>query len=99
MVQEGDYVPRHALDVMRDAEDPLTARDITKRMLKAKGVTDAKPKAFRDLIAGVTVSLRHQQGKTVESVAKMRRCAGGFLPKFGHGLKFAGTKPMLRRCG
>jgi len=57
---------RCALDVMRDAEGPLTARDITEWMLKAKGVTDAKPKAFRDLIAGVTVSLRHQKGKTVD---------------------------------
>ena len=55
---------------MRGAEGPLTARDITERMLKAKGITDAKPKAFRDLIAGVTVSLRHKQGKTVESVSE-----------------------------
>src|SRR6266850_3133560 len=35
---------RHALDVLRTAEAPLTAREIVTAMIAAKGITDAKPK-------------------------------------------------------
>jgi hypothetical protein len=44
---------RHALDVLRDAHGPLTAREITERMLAAKGVTDTDQRAVRDLIGAV----------------------------------------------
>ena len=56
---------RHALDVLRTAEAPLTTREITERMLVAKGITDAKPKAVRDLAGGVQASLRNHAGKGI----------------------------------
>jgi hypothetical protein len=55
---------------LRGAEKPLTAREITERMLAARKVTDATPKEVRDLTGGVQASLRNQEGKTVESVGE-----------------------------
>ena len=63
-------VLRASLDVLRKAEGPLTTREITERMLTAKGVTDAKPKAIRDLISGVLASLRNYEGKGVVAVGE-----------------------------
>src|SRR5216684_6258236 len=40
---------RSAVDALRVASDPLTAREIVLEMLAAKGVTDASEKAVRDL--------------------------------------------------
>ncbi len=59
---------RHAVDEMRKAETPLTARELTERMLAARKVTDATPKEIRDLAGGVLTSLRNHQGDTVEIV-------------------------------
>ena len=58
-------VLRHALDVLRGAEKPLTVREITELMLKAKGIANANPNAFNDLSNGVRVSLRKYEGKGV----------------------------------
>ena len=44
---------RHALDVLRTAEELLTARQIAERMITAKGVTDASAKAVRDLAGSI----------------------------------------------
>jgi hypothetical protein len=63
-------VLRAALDVLRKAEGPLTTREIAERMLATKGVTDAKPKAVRDLICGVLSSLRNYEGKSVVAVGE-----------------------------
>ncbi|MGC1464582.1 MAG: hypothetical protein WA792_02510 [Pseudolabrys sp.] len=56
---------RNAVDVLRTAEKPLSAREIVKAMLAAKGVTDAKPKAIRDLIGSVNASLKNNKGGQV----------------------------------
>ena len=57
---------RHALDVLRTAEELLTARQIAERMITAKGVTDASAKAVRDLAGSVNSSLHnHDDGAVV----------------------------------
>lgn len=58
---------RHAVDEMRRADEALTAREITLRMLTARKVTDATPKEIRDLAGGVLTSLRNHDGDTVET--------------------------------
>jgi hypothetical protein len=61
-------VVRHALDVLRDADGPLSAREITVKMLADKGVPDATTKQIRDLQASVLRSLKSYQGKGVQTV-------------------------------
>lgn len=57
---------RRALDVLRKAQGPLTAREIAERMLVERGTRDdASPKAVRSLIASVQTSLQNHEGKTV----------------------------------
>jgi len=56
---------RHALDVLRKAQGPLTAREITERMLAARGATEPAPTAMRGLIASVQTSLVNHEGKAV----------------------------------
>jgi len=56
---------RSAVDVLRVAERPLTGREITLRMLQAKGVTDPEKKAVRDLWGAVNSSLQNHKGKSV----------------------------------
>jgi hypothetical protein len=61
---------RHALDVLRKAQGPLTAREITERMLAARGVSGATPKVMRGLMASVQTSLQNHDGKTVKRVGE-----------------------------
>jgi hypothetical protein len=61
---------RHALDVLRAAERPLTVNEITERMLTAKGVTNPDHDAKADLQVAVTSSLRNHSGKTVKNTAQ-----------------------------
>ncbi len=56
---------RCALDALRAAGKPLTTREVALAMLAAKGVTDASPKAVRDLFGGVQSSLRNHKGGNV----------------------------------
>ena len=58
-------VLRHAMDMMRRASTPLTTREITEGMLRARGVTDAKPRAIRDLMCSVLSSLQNYRGRGV----------------------------------
>jgi hypothetical protein len=67
--QRGDQY-RCALDVLRKATAPLTAREIAVAMLAAKGVADATPKQIRDLVGGVQSSLANHVGKTVERLGE-----------------------------
>ncbi|HUE10244.1 MAG TPA: hypothetical protein VMQ54_04870 [Steroidobacteraceae bacterium] len=61
---------QHALDVLRKANGPLTAREITERLLAEKGARDdASPKAVRSLAATVQTSLVNHEGKGVANVA------------------------------
>lgn len=59
---------RSALDVLRQAEGPLTAAEITARMLAAKGVQETAPQAARDLEGAVRAALKNHAGKRVEAV-------------------------------
>ncbi|MGB7021367.1 MAG: hypothetical protein WBD80_19500, partial [Xanthobacteraceae bacterium] len=56
---------RSALDVLRKAQMPLTAREVTERMLAARGVPEPAAKAMRGLIASVQTSLQNHTGKSV----------------------------------
>jgi hypothetical protein len=61
---------RNALDVLRNAERPLTTREIAARMLAAKGVTAPADKDRRTLEGAVQSSLRNHKGKTIETVGE-----------------------------
>lgn len=61
---------RHALDVLRKVQGPLTAREITAAMLATRGVTSASPKAMRGLIASVQTSLQNHTGKSVKRIGE-----------------------------
>jgi len=68
--RRGTILPR-ALDVLRKAQGPLTAREIAERMLMERGARDdASPKALRSLIASVQTSLVNQDDKTVIRVGE-----------------------------
>ena len=56
---------RHALDALRTAAGPLTARELALAMLAAKGITDARRKAVRELAGAVQTSLRNYMGSNV----------------------------------
>jgi hypothetical protein len=58
---------RHALDVLRTADKPLTTREVVLRMLAAKGVTNASGKQIHDLFGGVQAALRTYKGATVSN--------------------------------
>jgi hypothetical protein len=57
---------RHAIDVLRKAREPMTARQIAEYMLAAKGVSGVDSKAMKDLAASVRMSLQNNDGKIVK---------------------------------
>ena len=59
---------RHALDELRKAERPLTARELVEHMLTTKNVSDASPKAVVRLIASVHSSLMNNKDNSVAKV-------------------------------
>lgn len=61
---------RCALDTLRTAAKPLTARELVIAMLAAKGIKNVPAARVRSLRGGVTNSLRNNEGKTVESVGE-----------------------------
>jgi hypothetical protein len=63
---------RHALDVLRGAEQPMTVREIVLHMLAANGATDASPKRIRDLGGAVQAALREHKGDGVTEHDNMR---------------------------
>lgn len=56
---------RAVMDVLREAQGPLTATEITARMLAQKGVTDAAPEAVRELEGAVRAALQKRAGEDV----------------------------------
>lgn len=56
---------RRALDVLRTAEGPLTARQIAEGMIAARGITNTSAKSVRDLAGSVNVSLQNHDGGAV----------------------------------
>jgi hypothetical protein len=63
-------IMRHALETLREAQGPLTAREIAERMLAAKGMSGVTPKAMRSLVGSVQVSLQNHDGKTVTRIGE-----------------------------
>ena len=61
---------RSALDVLRKAQGPLTARELTERMLAERHAPGLTPKAMRSLIASVQTSLQNHSGKSVLAVGE-----------------------------
>jgi hypothetical protein len=72
-----------SLEVLRKAQGPLTAREITERPLAARDITDASPKAVRSLIASVQTSLQNHDGETVAKSGKAYRIDGLSPDSFG----------------
>ena len=60
---------QNALDVLRKAQEPLTAREITERLLADRGTTLA-PKAMRSLIASVQTSLQNHDQRSVVRIGQ-----------------------------
>lgn len=59
---------RAAMEVLRDATEPLTALEITQQMLARKGVKNPDKQAVTDFSQGVSTSLKNHDGKTVQAV-------------------------------
>lgn len=56
---------RHAIDVLRKAERPLTTSEIVSRMIAAKGVQKPSREAVRTVFGGVHIGLKMNLGKSV----------------------------------
>jgi hypothetical protein len=59
-------VYRRAVDVLRTAEQPLTAREIAERVLVTAKVAHPKKAAVADLSGSILASLRNHVGKGIE---------------------------------
>ena len=59
-------VYRRAVDVLRTAEQPLTAREVAERVLTAANIKRPDKAALADLIGTVLASLRNHKGKGVQ---------------------------------
>ena len=59
-------VYRRAVDVLRVAMEPLTAREIAERVLAAAKVANPNKAALADLTGSVLASLRNHKGKGIE---------------------------------
>jgi hypothetical protein len=59
-------VYRRAVDAMRTATEPLTAREIGERVLDAANIKSPHKAALADLTGSVLASLRNHRGKGVE---------------------------------
>ncbi len=57
---------RRAVDVLRTATEPLTAREIAERVLAAAKVANPKKAAVADLTGSILASLRNHKGKGIE---------------------------------
>jgi hypothetical protein len=61
---------RHALDAMRKAGRPMTAREVADAMLAAKGVQPAPNEPVRVLVNAVQASLQNHEGKSVARIGE-----------------------------
>ena len=59
-------VYRRAVDVLRTATDPMTAREIAERVLTVANISNPNKGALTDLIGTINVSLRSHDGKGVQ---------------------------------
>jgi hypothetical protein len=59
-------VYRRAVDALRTATEPMTAREIAERVLAAAKVTNPNKAAVADLTGSILASLRNHKGKGVQ---------------------------------
>jgi hypothetical protein len=59
---------RHALEILRKAQEPLTAKQITERMLLVRGVRNVASRDVSNLAASVSASLQNNRGKIVARI-------------------------------
>ena len=59
-------VYRRAVDALRTAEQPLTAREIAERVLVAAKIANPNKAALADLTGSILASLRNHKGKGVQ---------------------------------
>lgn len=57
---------RHAMDVLRAADAPLTSREIALRMLAARGDSEPDLGAIRDLVGSVQAAMMKHAGEAVQ---------------------------------
>src|SRR5947207_7863274 len=65
-------VYRRAVDVLRTATEPLTAREIAERVLAAAKVANPKKAAVADLTGSVLASLRNHRARALSAPTKDR---------------------------
>lgn len=61
---------RHVLDVLRIATEPMTARQVTEAMLRARRIGSPDKAEVRRLITTVQTCLQSNSGRTVQNVAE-----------------------------
>lgn len=59
---KGNHI-RHAMDVLREAKEPLSARDVARLTLERQGVSQPDTKMIEDLRRGLNGSLTHRVKK------------------------------------
>ena len=55
------------MNILRDASEPMTAREIAMQVLREVGCENPDQKLAQRTVNAVEASLRHHRGKTVES--------------------------------
>ncbi|WP_292529236.1 hypothetical protein [Methylocystis sp.] len=71
---------RSVLEILRDAPTPLTASEITSRLLASKDVSQPSREDFRNLFGGVQASLRNNDGKTVRAIGEGKPARWELMP-------------------
>jgi hypothetical protein len=61
---------RRALDVLRKADQPMTAREIAIAMVGVKGVKNPEPDELRMIVGAVQASISNHAGKSVVRVGE-----------------------------
>jgi hypothetical protein len=56
---------RSAIDTLRKAPEPMTARELVMAMLAAKSIVEPSAKQIQAIYSGVQVSLRNNEGRGV----------------------------------
>jgi hypothetical protein len=56
---------KRALDILREATEPMTAREIAKHVLDLEGVAEVGPKDLQRVTNSVDASLRQKEGRVV----------------------------------
>ncbi len=61
---------RTALDMLRGAEKPLTAREIAERLFQQRGVDNPPPATMEKMVCNIRDCLKNNRGKAVRRVGE-----------------------------